>query len=246
MTARVRIPVSDLAPGERLLDERGSRHLAVVLRLGAGDAFVAFDPERGVEADGRIARVHGGKVHAELGTTRPAKVSAPLPVTWIQGLAKGDKMDAIVRDATELGATRVVPAATARAVVRLEGARAEQRRRRWTRIAEEAARQCGRADPPAVECPMPWRDALRLASAGACFCLYEAAEEPLGPILASSLRSEAAFAFAAGPEGGLTYGEVEEARAVGFHVVSLGDLVLRTETVASCVLGALGILRQTV
>src|ERR1700689_1996454 len=100
MAGRVRIAVSGVASGPWTLDPSASRHLAVVLRLAAGDSFVAFDPKRGVEADGRILHVRRGAVHAELGETRAAKTVAALPITWIQGLAKGEKMDAIVRDAT--------------------------------------------------------------------------------------------------------------------------------------------------
>lgn len=239
MAARVRIAVPGVAPGACILDPSASRHLAVVLRLAAGDGFVAFDPERGVEAEGRVVHVRRGTVHAEFGETRAARTLASLPITWIQGLAKGEKMDAIVRDATELGATRVVPAKTSRSVVVLEGPRAEARRVRWSRIAEEAARQCGRSDPPAIDPPSSWTHALLAAeSAPTRFCLFEGATEPLGPPLARALTSGVPLAFAAGPEGGLGEDEVKEAKDAGFEIVSLGALILRTETVATAVLGA--------
>jgi 16S rRNA (uracil1498-N3)-methyltransferase len=237
VSGRARIAVRELRNGPRLLDAAASRHLAVVLRLRAGDAFVAFDPERGVEADAVVARVERGRVHAELGEPRAARAMAP--VIWMQGLAKGEKMDAIVRDATELGATRIVPVSSAFAVVRLDGARAEARRKRWMKIAEEAARQCGRADPPKVDAPRVWAEALSIAaSAPTRFCLYERATLPLGPRLMKALENRTPMAFAAGPEGGWAEEEVVEAVGAGFEVVSLGELILRTETVASAVLGA--------
>ena len=89
-------------------------------------------------------REERGAVVARVGALRDAKVTAERKVTWIQGLAKGDKMDGIVRDATELGATRLVPAVTAFSVVKLDDARGAARTLRWERIAREAARQCGR------------------------------------------------------------------------------------------------------
>jgi 16S rRNA (uracil1498-N3)-methyltransferase len=239
MAGRVRIAVSGVASGPWTLDPSASRHLAVVLRLAAGDSFVAFDPGRGVESDGRIVRVHRGTVHVEFGETRAARTVAALPITWVQGLAKGEKMDAIVRDATELGATRIVPAQTAFSVVVLEGARAEARRTRWQRIAEEAARQCGRADPPAIDAACPWGRALLAAgTADARFCLFEGATEPLGPLLSRALKSGDRLAFAAGPEGGLAESEIALAKEADYAVVSLGELILRTETVATAVLGA--------
>ena len=161
---------------------------------------------------------------------------------WIQGLAKGDKMDSIVRDATELGATRVLPVVTAFSVVQLDGPRAAARMTRWARIAEEAARQCGRADPPVVEPPRSWAEAVAGAGAAARFCLHERAKDPLGPGLARALAAGSSLAFAAGPEGGLSEAEVAGAAAGGFEVVSLGPFVLRAETVATAVLGAVRVL----
>ena len=243
MSSRIRVAIPGLAQGPVTLDRAASRHLAGVLRARCGDAFAAFDPERGLEADGHIVQVEHGRVHAELGPVRPARIVAHLPITWIQGLAKGDKMDGIVRDATELGATRFAPAETAFSVVKLVGPRGEARRARWTRIAEEAARQSGRADPPAVDSVEPWGAALERATREtARFCLFERAQDPLGPALARALARGAALAFAAGPEGGLADDEVDRARAAGFELVSLGDLVLRTETVVTAVLGAVRIL----
>jgi 16S rRNA (uracil1498-N3)-methyltransferase len=235
----VRIAVPGVAPGPLTLDPSASRHLARVLRLAAGDALVAFDPGRGLEADGRVVRVQHGTVHAEFGELRAARNVVALPITWIQGLAKGEKMDAIVRDATELGATRFIPASTEFSVVVLDGPRAAARKTRWLRIAAEAARQCGRADPPAIDAPCAWKLALDAAkTAPARFCLFERAEEPLGPALIGALTSGVDLAFAAGPEGGLAESEVLVAKEAGFAVVSLGELVLRTETVVAAVLGA--------
>jgi 16S rRNA (uracil1498-N3)-methyltransferase len=219
---------------------------AAVLRLRArATTFVAFDPaarRRGRRA--RSCAFDRGAVHAELGETRPARGDGTrLAVTWIQGLAKGEKMDAIVRDATELGATRFVADRDGDlSVVRLEGLRAEARRKRWEKIAEEGARQCGRADAPTIDAPCSWRDALSIARvAPVRFCLFERASAPLGPALSEALASSAAMAFAAGPEGGLAESEVADAMAAGFQVVSLGELILRTETVVSAVLGAVRI-----
>jgi 16S rRNA (uracil1498-N3)-methyltransferase len=240
MTKRLRAPLVELAEGERTLDAASSRYLAGSLRLRAGDPFVAFDPDAGVEADATLLRVDGDRVLVRLGAVRPASLVATRSVTWLQGMAKGDKMDGIVRDATELGAVRIVPVLTAFGVVKLADARVKARVQRWERIAREAARQCGRGDAPAVLAPAPWREALaNVDPTDARFCLHARGGQPLGPLLAESLLSaRAGLAFAAGPEGGLHEDEVRVAEAAGWSVVSLGPFVLRTETVAAAVLGA--------
>ncbi len=238
-----RAPIAGLAPGERRLDGAVGHYLARVLRLAAGDAFVAFDPATGSEADAITVWAEGDGITVRFGALRDgASAAGRGSVTWVQGLAKGDKCDAVVRDATELGVARIIVAQTSRAVVRLEGPRSEARQVRWARIAQEAARQCGRSDVPTVDAPCGWSEALERATAasteGGRFCLWEGAREPLATPLTAALASGGSLAFACGPEGGLTDGEVEGARALGWTIVSIGPFVLRTETVAAAVLGA--------
>ena len=166
MTAKRRAPIEGLATGERTLDAEAARYLARVLRLEAGDAFVAFDPKTAKEADARIVSIDHGIVTVAVGEVRSARVVAPREATVIQGLAKGEKCDAIVRDATELGATRIVFAETARSVVKLEGDRARERLLRWEKIAAEAARQSLRGDAPVIALAS-WSEAVATANADA-------------------------------------------------------------------------------
>jgi 16S rRNA (uracil1498-N3)-methyltransferase len=242
LAAVIRAPIPDLREGERGLEGAVGHYLARVLRLRAGSAFVAFDPATGREAAATVTGVDGDSVGVRFGPLREGRAPSERGITFVQGFAKGDKCDAVVRDATELGATRIVVAATKRSVVRLDDGRAAARLSRWARIAEEAARQCGRSESPRVEGPLPWAEALDRAGAagagGARFCLWVRAAEPLAPALFDALASGLPLAFACGPEGGLEDTEVEAARARGWHLASLGPLALRTETVAAAVLGA--------
>jgi 16S rRNA (uracil1498-N3)-methyltransferase len=236
-----RAPIPELAPGERRLEGAVAHYLARVLRLRAGDAFVAFDPATARESDATTVWTDQDTITVKFGPLREGRARAARGLTWIQGLAKGDKCDAVVRDATELGSTRIVVATTRRSVVKLDAARALERQARWARIASEAARQSGRSDTPRVDTPRTWVDALDHAADAVDatrFCLWEQATAPLAPPLLEALSREAPLAFACGPEGGLEAREVDEARSRGWLVVSLGPFTLRTETVAAAVLGA--------
>jgi 16S rRNA (uracil1498-N3)-methyltransferase len=215
-----------------------AHYLARVLRLRARSEFIAFDPAGGTEADAVVLRAEGDAIVVRFGSTRPGRAAAPLALTWVQGFAKGDKCDAIVRDATELGATRIVMAMTRRSIVKLDDARTNGRVARWARIAEEAARQCGRSEAPRVDRPMPWADALASVAEEGRFCLWERASEPLAPGLFDALAQGVPLAFACGPEGGIEDDEAAVAKAQGWRTTSLGPLHLRTETVAAAVLGA--------
>ena len=243
----MRTPIVGLHQGRCTASDATAHYLTRVLRLGVGSSFVAFDPESAREADASIASV-GDRVELDVSTLRPARVTARRALTFVQGLAKGDKCDAVVRDATELGATHVIVANCARSVVQLHGARRQARLERWTRIAQEAARQCGRADPPRVEL-LPWADALSsVDSAAKRFCLHVQSSVgiPLGPALRQALEdADAPIAFAAGPEGGLTEEEAAFATHEGWTIAGLGNLVLRTETAAAAVLGAVRVFEPT-
>lgn len=244
----IRAPVRDLADGERVLPAEESRYLARVLRLGAGDRFVAFDPDARTEADCVIMDGSPGGVRVKIDGTHPAQVTAKTRLALVYALAKGDKVDAVVRDATELGATDVILAQSARSVVKLKnpGDRAATKLYRWRRIAEQAARQCGRADPPAIDGVYDWSSALdRAADCDARFCLDPRAERGLGAALGPFVARAASIAFAIGPEGGLSPEEVDVAAGKGFLPASLGPFVLRTETVAAAVLGAVRVLTST-
>src|SRR5271165_6611711 len=234
-----RVPVPDVEPGPRRLQGATAHYLTRVLRLRPGDVFTAFDPAVGREADATLMEVERDFVSVRFGSVREGVVRAVRPVTWIQGLAKGDKCDAVVRDASELGATHVVLSATRRSVTRLDSSRAVARRLRWAKIAEQAARQCGRSDPPGVAASESWGEAIdSCAAAQARFCLWAGASEPLAPLLFDALAQGASLAFACGSEGGLDESEVRLAGARGWTISSIGPFILRTETVAAAVLGA--------
>jgi 16S rRNA (uracil1498-N3)-methyltransferase len=239
---KVRAPCAELGPGEHVLPKEVAHYVVRVLRLRAGDAFVAFDGKSAREWDAEILFEDGETVNVRFGASRLAEVRAERPIAWLHGLPKGEKADAIVRDATELGATWIGFAATKRAVTKLEGAKAAARRERWARIAEEAARQCGRGDVPIVGEVTSLEEGLRAARASTgeaeAFCFYEEASEPFGPRLHAAEPTRP-FVFVVGPEGGFAAEEAELCAREGFHLVSLGPRILRTETVPAAVLGAL-------
>lgn len=239
----IRTPLSALGPGERTLDRDTSHYLCRVLRLGEGDAFVAFDPVSKDEADATITAPSPTAAVVTIGALRAPRVVAAAPLALVYALAKGDKVDAVVRDATELGATRVLIARTERAVAKVDGDRESTKLDRWKRIAEQAARQCGRSDPPAIEGVFAWPEALAAVDAtSARFCLDPHVDDALGPALLAGIAVGTGLGFAIGPEGGLSPSELDRATALGFRRVALGRFVLRTETVAAAVLGAVRVL----
>ena len=235
--APLRVPFPLTQAGLFPLPAEAALYVTRVHRLDLGDAFLAFDPDRAVEADAELVEVTKRGAVARIGAIRAASVRPSRGVTLIQGSCKGDKMDGIVRDATELGVTRIIPAITARSVARPDAARAD----RWRRIAVEAARQCGRGDAPILDAPLPLDAALAgltLADGALALCLDPTAPTPLGARL-QVVAAATNVTILVGPEGGLADDELDAAARAGLTRVRLGGLVLRTETVCAAVLGAL-------
>jgi 16S rRNA (uracil1498-N3)-methyltransferase len=235
-----RLPLSPIEAGTRTLPPRAAHYLARVLRGRAGDPIEVFDPSTGVVADARVIAV-GSEVLIEIGAPRSGEREPALVL--VQGYPKGDKLGDIVRDATELGATLIIPAICARSVARPDTSKGATKVERLATIAAEATRQCGRARAPELATPMTLAESLDLAREHAAhgFVLWERATTPLGPDLAN-VNASAGVAFVIGPEGGLTEAEVHAAERVGFAARSLGTTILRTETAATAVLGAYRVL----
>jgi len=249
---RFTITPERIAGGRVAFDRGESRHLSRVLRLRAGDTVLAADGT-GREYTVRLETVGEQATGTVLGVAAGASES-PVQITLVQSVPKGDKMEAIVRAATELGIAHVVPVLTARTVVALEAGRWRDRARRWQRIAAEAAKQCGRAVIPTVSAPRPLADLLaRDEPAELQLCLWEGAattaesgpgaERASGQTLAASLPPSlpagARIRLLVGPEGGLSRDEVESAQARGFTIVGVGPRILRTETAGPAIIAVL-------
>jgi 16S rRNA (uracil1498-N3)-methyltransferase len=229
--------LSPLGSGKTTLPEGTGRYVSRVHRLGAGDAFVAFDPESRTEADAHVVVV-GRDVVCDIGPLRAATVVTRGQVTLVQAVGKGDKPEQVLRDATALGAARIVLAYSARTVSR-PTADDSGKQRRFRSVVVEAARQSGRGDVPALEGPLPLTDALARAAPGSVrLCLAPGATQGLAEALTGwSLTTPLDILI--GPEGGFSAAELQEAAASGFVPTTLGDFVLRTETAAVAALGAI-------
>jgi 16S rRNA (uracil1498-N3)-methyltransferase len=221
---RVHLPRGAIEPGRGRLTAEARHYLVEVLRLGAGAAVEVFDGEGGRYA----GSLDEGLESVSLGPRVDAGATAP-ELTLLFALAKGEKTELVVQKATELGVARLVPFAAERSVVRLDVAKAEERARRWRKIAVEAARQCGRADVPEVTAPLSLPAAMAALPPGTAAFVFH----PGGSALpASPPPGAVGFAAVVGPEGGLVDDEVRVCARAGARHASLGPRVLRAETAA--------------
>lgn len=238
---RLRVPARGFEVGVFVARDAVYHYVARVHRLGVGDVVTLFDPERRVEAEAAVIAVGRDEISLSIAALRAGLVHAERSVRVVQGLPKGDKLDAIVRDATELGASELWLCETERAVATApEAGRLAKKLARLERIAEEAARQSGRSDVPRIVAPRSLRECLDADTSELRVLLTPHAERSAG----SLLRAEGSVTFYVGPEGGFSDAEQAAAERAGVASAKLGAFVLRTETVVAAVLGALRLLES--
>ena len=216
-----------------------SHHLGRVLRLKVGDTVIAVDGS-GREFTVRLDAIAPEAAGTIIGVgTRDTE--SPFGITLVQALPKGDKLETVIRAATELGVARIAPALSARSVVRLDPHRLGSRRARWERVAREAAKQCGRSRLPTIEAPRPlveWID--EPADGGSVrVCLWESERAPLTGVLGGFAETPRGAVIIIGPEGGLTAEEVERALRAGWGIAGFGPRLLRVEKAGPSVIAAL-------
>jgi 16S rRNA (uracil1498-N3)-methyltransferase len=240
---RLHLPLPDEPPAQVTLRAERYHYLVHVLRLGEGATLELFDG-RGRAFDARVVALGEQEVHLALGPARHTPPRRALGL--LQGLPKGDKLEWVLQKGTELGAAAFHPVDTARSVVKLEPRRAEERTARWRKIVEEAARQCRRSDMPEVHPPRPLLEAARALAPGTALLVLDEQESslPLGEAF-RACPAGAPVALVVGPEGGLTREEVAALQALGARPVTLGPLILRTETAALAALVVLAHLEGT-
>lgn len=223
------------------LDAEEAHHLIHVLRLGAGAEVLVFNG-RGLQVRARVDRVT--RRAATLAVIGPAAAAAErlVGVTLAQAVLKGDRMDTVIRDATMMGVTAIVPVVTARTVVPWRTAASDGQHARWGRVAVSGAKQCGRAVVAAIGGPATLADLLLAPLPAARLILVEPeAGEPASADLARHARQAAdeGAVVLVGPEGGWAENEVAEARRAGFEPWSLGPMTLRADAVPLVALAVL-------
>jgi 16S rRNA (uracil1498-N3)-methyltransferase len=234
--------VPALDAGSLQVEGPAFHYLTRVLRLRVDDVLEVFDGH-GHAWDARVLTVEPELHRAGL-SLGPARTLPPLPpVTLLQGLPKGDKLELVLQKSTELGATRIWPVQCKRSVVQLSGEKGQKRAERWRRIVEEAARQCERTDVPEVSEPIPVLEAASALPLGTLLLVLdeEERETRLGQLLEA--RPDAPVALVIGPEGGLAREEVAALVSLGGVPVTLGSRILRTETAGLAALAVLQHLR---
>ncbi|MCS7293255.1 MAG: 16S rRNA (uracil(1498)-N(3))-methyltransferase [Gloeomargarita sp. SKYBB_i_bin120] len=201
-----------LTPGQRHYLER-------VLRLRTGDSFIAMDGQ----GHWWLAQLTGPS-RAQIGEPLPVDCELPAPVALLMGIPKGDGIEQVIRQTTELGVRQIIPLLTERTQVHPSPARHQ----RWQRIATEAAEQSWRQWIPRIAPAQSLADAWSQVATMRCLvCALDTNAPHLRDVLGPEPEP---LALCIGPEGGWSDTEMAWFRAQGATLVSLGRRVLRSVT----------------
>ena len=212
-----------------------AHHLARVMRAQAGDEIVVADVDRRA-ARMTITAIDRDAVHLRLVEYVTSEERTRTEVILVQALLKGEKMDFVVQKAVELGASALYPLKTEHVVVRYDAKKAAAKAARWQKIADEAAKQCGRralmrvAEVTALSALLQNAELFDTPDTAVIFC-YEGEGTQSARAVLRSIEAHR-IVLIVGAEGGFSPVEAEHIRAAGAQSVSLGRLILRAETAA--------------
>ena len=206
------------------------RHLRASLRVQRGERIFCVDEDAGCYT---VVVTHVGKDLLTGDVTEEVKrgEGPAVYIHIVQAIPKGPRLDFIIEKATELGASAITPVMTERSVVRIEKERVGEKLKRWSRIALESAQQSGRWDVPEIAPPVTLSEFLTsFKKADLNLLLWEGEKRVTIKDVLKGAQEAKSVTVLIGPEGGFSEDEVEKAVEKGFVSVSLGELILRTET----------------
>lgn len=223
--------------GCAIITGEDAKHISTVLRMKPGELVVLCDNNK-TDCLCEIVSENKELVELKVLDSRQNDAEPNVHITLYQCLPKSDKMDFIVQKAVELGAFKIVPVLSKRCVSRPDGKTAAKKIQRWQKIAEEAAKQCGRGYVPRVGELTELKAALKGFSASDIGILfYECGGERLRNIVSGDNKKK--IGIFVGSEGGFEQEEAELAASCGIRLGTLGTRILRCETAPLAALSVL-------
>ena len=230
------VSAEELLHNTATLTGENAQH-AKVLRLKPGEQVLLCDGE-GSEALCAVADFGKDFCNVDILERRSSSAEPVVRASVYMAFPKSDKLEHVIQKATELGAYEIVTFPSARCISRPDEKSLKKKLERWQKIAQSAAEQSGRGRIPQVVVLNSFGEALsRAAEADKALMFYEH-EEAVTLHMALTEGEFTTVSLLTGPEGGLEEAEVEQARAAGLQVCTLGRRILRCETAPLCALSA--------
>ncbi len=212
-------------------------HIKNVLRKKQEDTIIICNQETNLDYLAKITNLEEKQITCEIIENLSTNAEAKVEVTILQGLPKADKMELIIQKSVELGACAITPIEMKRCVVKLQEKDKKKKLERWQKIAQVAAKQCGRNKIPKINEIENIQNICQLCQKyDIVLVAYEKEEENKLRYELEKLKENKIenlkIAILIGPEGGIEETEIDQLKSNGAKIVTLGKRILRTETVA--------------
>lgn len=210
------------------------KHIKNVLRKQIGDKIEICDGENKRVYKCEILKIDEKQIITKI-IEEIKKQEEKVKVDIYQGLPKADKMELIIQKSVELGVSNIIPVAMKRCVVKIESKEEHKKIERWQKIAESAAKQSGRNTIPQIKNIVNISQIIEnKENYDIIIVAYENEQENTIKQELKKLinKEQLKIAVVIGPEGGLEEKDVKLLKENGAKIVTLGQRILRTETVA--------------
>ena len=213
-------------------------HIINVLRMKKTDEIQICNQDTGDNYNAEIVNYSKNEVECKIISKINETTESNVHITLFQGIPKFEKMELIIQKSVELGANSIIPVNMKRCVVKLEGKDEIKKNERWQKIAESAAKQCGRGFIPEVKHLINVKEICNwINEYDVIIVAYENEKEnTLKAELKKLKATDLKIGIVIGPEGGFEESDIKLLKESGAKIVTLGDRILRTETVALNVL----------
>ena len=214
-------------------------HILNVLRMKKEDELIICDSDTSKNYLSKILELDKTQIECEIINEIESTSESNVEVHIFQGLPKADKMELIIQKSVELGVKEITPVETKRSIVKLDGKDKKKKVDRWNKIAEVAAKQSGRDIIPKINNIVNVNEMVEgFNQYDVVLVCYENEKEVMLKQVLKKYKdiSNIKIAVVVGPEGGIDGTEIDKMKEKSATIVSLGNRILRTETVCLSIL----------
>jgi len=228
---------NQIAGNKITIEGEDVNHIVNVLRLKQNDKIEICNGDTAENYIAKIISSNNENVICEIFDKLDKTSESNIYISIFQGLPKTDKMELIIQKCVELGVKEITPVNMERCIVKLDNKAENKKIERWQKISEVASKQSGRDFITKINNVNNIKDICNFVSEyDILLVAYEC--EKQNPLkqeihnLKKLNKNDLKIGVVIGPEGGISKEEIEKLVQAGAKTITLGNRILRTETVA--------------
>lgn len=219
------------------IEKEDVNHIKNVLRAKIDDEIEICDFNTSKNYICKIEKIEDKKIDCKIiKEINSNNIESKIKVTIFQGLPKADKMELVIQKSVELGVYDITPVKMKRCVVKLDEKDKIKKIERWQKISEVASKQSGRNIIPKINNIQNIDEICKnIKDYDMLLIAYEKEKENFLKAelkKLTNIKDNIKIGVVIGPEGGIDEEEIQKFKENGAKIITLGNRILRTETVA--------------